>query len=363
MRTPTRTPMRATAIVLAAFCGLAAAPAAGAFPGAAAAIVYAQADERNAALEYWRLITVEHGGEELRGQVADALQAMHPGEDAEHPPIDEPASLKPGGALAIRLAELGGYLNDAERATRTPVCDFQIRYEDGYAVLMPHLGPLRGIARMMVADARRLALAGETEAAAGRLAAVLRLGRHVSSDRTVISSLVSVAITDAAIDEGRWLLERTANDPAVRRALAGGVARFPQHDPYNMEGALQVERDMVEVLARQFRGPRAGRDFLDAFGPAAAPDGDANTRAVAGMDARAFKAETERAVDAFDLILEAWRGEDAGAELSKIERRCEAGDFGVVASLVMPALGNAQARDARARAELEAFRSLVNGDG
>ena len=355
--------MRTPAILLTVLCGLAAGPAVQAFPAAAAASVQVQEADRNAALDYWRLITLEHGGDDLFEQAGLTLRLMHPGEDAEEPPADEPAALKPGAELAGALADLDSYFDDVERASRTPSCDFQIRYEDGYAVLMPHLSPLRKIGRLMVADARRMALEGDFAGAAERLAATLRLARHMTGDRTLISSLVSVAISDQAMKEGLWLLERSQNAPAVREALVAGVGRFPHDDPYFVEGALRVERDMIGLLARQFSGPKAGQDFLDAFATSLSPETDEPARAIAAMNAQQFKAETERGVDAFDLILEAWRSDYPAKGLGEIELRCVEGEFGAVAQVVVPALSNAQARDAKARENLEAFRARVNGNG
>lgn len=358
--------MRIRTTLLLALCGLALAPVGRAMPLSnelARATQVGQASDRNAALEYWRLITMDHGGPELLGQAKLVLRDMHPGDDAEESPAGKPAALEPGAELAVALAGLDGYFDDVERASRVPVCDFQIRYEDGYAVLMTHLGPLRGIARLMVVDARRLALAGDSEAAAERLAAMLRMGRHITGDRTLISSLVSIAITGLVMEEGIWLLEQSRGNAAVRELLVSGVQRFPKDDPYNAEGALRVEQDMVEALARQFNGPNAGREFLEALSFPLSGETEAIANEVRGMDGAAFKRESERAVDAFDLILEAWRGDDPQAALGEIERACVEGQHGIVAQLVVPSLSKAQASVARAEAELRAFKDRVEGDG
>lgn len=358
--------MRIRTTLLLAVCGLALAPVGRAMPLGHELVGAAQvghATDRNAALEYWRLITVDHGGPELIDRVRPVLRAMHPGDDAEVPPVEEPAELKPGAGLAGLLADYDGYFDDVERASRTPVSDFQIRYEDGYAVVMPHLGPLRGIARLMVVDARRLALAGEYQQAAERLAAMLRMGRHITGDRTLISSLVSIAITSLVMEEGLWLLEWSEGDAAVREALVSGVGRFPADDPYNAEAGLRVEQDMVETLARQFSGPKAGQEFLAALSFPTADGADAIVNEVRGMDGAAFKRESERAVDAFDLILEAWRADSPQVALREIERACIEGEHGALAQLVVPSLGKARASVSRAEAELRAFKDRVEGDG
>jgi len=358
--------MRTRTTLLLATCGLTLASMAQAMPWSSGAILSAQVmqtSERNAALEYWRLITMDHGGPELLDRVRPVLREMHPGDDAEVTPVDEPASLGGGGELAAALADLDGYFDDVERASRTPMCDFQLRYEDGYAVLISHPGPLRGIARLMVADSRRLALAGEFEQAAERLAAIMRLGRHLAGDRTLISSLVSISINGLTMEEGLWLLERSGGSRSVRDVLAAGAERFPPDDPYNAEGALRIEQDMVEGLARQFHGPEAGEEFLAALGFVVSEETRAVANEVRGMNGAEFRRQSDRAVDAFDLILEAWRADDPQAALREIERACVEGEHGALARLIVPSLGNAQSRVSRAEAELEEFKSRVKGNG
>jgi hypothetical protein len=353
-------------LVLAA-CGLALAAEARALPlgdglGQAAGVV--QAEDRNAALDYWRLIhAVSEHAEVVEQARASVTEQMHPRPDSGEVAVDAPAALAPGGVLALELVELAGFLDDAQRATWTPVCDFQIRYEDGYAMLLPHLGPMRSIALLLVADGRRLALSGDETGAAERLGAAIRLSRHVVGDRTLISSLVSVAIMRQVIAESEWLLGRADDPAAVRDVLGEALKRFPEHDPYNVEGALRIEQDMAGALARQFHGPRAGRDFLEAIEFAPSPGDEAGAGEIRSMNGAAFKRSTERVVDAFDLALEAWRSEDARAALEEIERACTEGEHGALARMLVPAFGHAQVRDAEARARLQALKDRVKGDG
>ncbi|UYV13646.1 MAG: hypothetical protein NCW75_05025 [Phycisphaera sp.] len=359
--------MRTRMTLMLAACGLALGPVAQAMPlgdGMAQTAQVGRATDRNAALEYWRLIHTASGHSEVIDRAKGAVNLqMHPRPDSGEVAVDSPATLEPGGALALELVELAGYLDDAERATRTPVCDFQIRYEDGYAMLISHLGPMRGIAFLMVADARRLALAGDEAGAAERLASTIRLSRHVVGDRTLINSLVSVAIMWIVIEESEWLLDRAGDPAAIRRVIGEALERFPLDDPYNVEGALRIEQDMAASLARQFHGPNAGRDFLAAMDFSFSGEDNTHANEVRAMDGAAFKRATERVVDVFDLVLEAWREDDPQAALHEIERACVEGQHGPLTSLIVPSLSNAQNRDAEARAKLRAFRDHVDGDG
>lgn len=366
--------MRASTLTTLALCGLALTPLPPLAPDARARPIpqpaqlgmvqdRAQPADRNAALDYWRLITQLQPKEDLAESVKAVLDRMQPPESDQARPEAEPAELMPGGALAIELADLSGFFDDARRASLEPRCDFQVRYEDGYAALLPHLAPMRSIARLLVADARRLALADDPAAAAERLGSALRLAHHVAGDRTLISSLVSAAIADLAGREAHWLLDRTGDDASVSRPIAAALPRLLSHDPYQIEAALRTERDLVASLPRQFNGPFAGRDFAVAFGLAGTAERDASDRVVHSLNAALFKTEVERALDAFDLILEAWRAPDPQAALELLSRQARDNHFGVVARMTLPDLRNANARAIEASTKLETLRQRVGGRG
>lgn len=320
--------------------------------------------DRNAALDYWRLVNTTSYVDDLPARAGEVYKLLHPDPEGEAEAIEAPASLLPGGQLAAELAEIADFMDDLERASREVHCDFQVRYEDGYAALLPHLGHMRNFARLLVADARRLALAGDTRGAADRLATMFRMARHITGDRILISSLVSAAITDMAIEEAYWLFDRTQDAPEIRQVLGQALERFPADDPHNVELALRTERDLVASLARQFRGPSAGRDFASMFGMVTGnTEGDAVEAALRGLNGEQFKSQVDKAVDAFDLVFEAWNADDPLAELRILGEHFSSGDFGSVAVVVVPAFGHAYTSDARATERLHAFRARVNGDG
>ncbi|MEQ8316219.1 MAG: hypothetical protein RIE77_10120 [Phycisphaerales bacterium] len=323
-----------------------------------------QTADRNAALDYWRLVNTTSYADDLPARAGEAFKLLHPDPEGEDQAIEAPATLLPGGELAAELAEIADFMDDLERASRETHCDFQVRYEDGYAALLPHLGHMRNFARLLVTDARRLALAGDTTGAADRLATSLRMARHITGDRILISSLVSAAITDMTIKEAYWLFQRTQDAPEIRQILGKAADRFPADDPHKVELALRTERDLVASLARQFRGPTAGREFASLFLPMT---GDSEEQSVESelqrLDGGQFKSEVEKAVDAFDLVFEAWNAADPPAELRMLGEHFASGDFGPVAVVVVPAFGRAYKSDARARETLEAFRARVNDDG
>ena len=361
--------MRIRIATTVALCGLALAPAVHALPlsgitEAGQLAAFQSVQDQNAALDYWRLINTATHAPDLGERAREVIASMHPRADGDIEPLDAPPALLPGGEMAAEFAELSDYLDDLDRASREPVCDFQVRYEDGYNALLPHLGSMRDFARLLVADARRLALAGDEQGAAARLATVLRMARHLAADRVLISSLVSAAMANLAIQEAHWLLDRTGDVRQVREALLPAIQRFPEHDPHGVEAALRTERDFVASLARSFHGPQAGREFVEMFQlMGGGGHFDSIAGALSSLNGEQFRAQIDQAVDAFDLVFEAWAADDAPIELDRLGERYAAGDFGSVALVVVPAFGKTYEQDAKARSRLESLRERIGTDG
>jgi hypothetical protein len=61
-------------------------------------------------------------------------------------------------------------------------------------VLLPHLGDLRQLARLLGSDARRAAAAGDGETALANLVAIIGVARHCRETSSVISGLASLAV-------------------------------------------------------------------------------------------------------------------------------------------------------------------------
>lgn len=132
------------------------------------------------------------------------------------------------------------------RAAEMQDADWGIEYSDGINALLPHLSKLRFSARLLAADARRVAAANDPVGAAVRIAAISGLATHCANDRTMISSLVSCAIADLACRETEYLLDK-ANPPAtVHPILFAGLDRLPTRDPFGFQSAIAGERYFLD---------------------------------------------------------------------------------------------------------------------
>jgi len=81
------------------------------------------------------------------------------------------------------------------------------------SILLPNLSYLRSLSKMVVVDGRRLEAEGKYDEAIARYLAVLRMGKHINADFTLIGNLVGFAI---------WTIgEKAIADMALRKPLSG----------------------------------------------------------------------------------------------------------------------------------------------
>jgi hypothetical protein len=147
------------------------------------------------------------------------------------------------------LASLDRYAADIDEisaAALRPHARFPIRYEDGFAASLPHVGPIQKISRIirLRAEARleRGLEPGLAREAAGDLATLLRLARLVNEEPTLISQLVARSIVVQAM-------------PLVGAGLATGA--WSDADLALLEVEL-ARLDLVRSGWRSLRGELAG---------------------------------------------------------------------------------------------------------
>jgi hypothetical protein len=255
-------------------------------------------------------------------------------------------------------------------ASRLDRCDFGLMYQEGWSVLLPHLGKMRSASRILRSDAWRKLDAGEADAAADRLAAIYDMSRQVSRDRVLISSLVGMAMAaHAHVLTNRALEERSLTD-AGRDALIAALERFEPDDPFNARECVKME-GVVSLgwLAKEFGdGPDAGARFLNltpgmgavlepaptngAPSDAVAHDPSAIENRIRHLDGAGLVAEARRLTPLYEQAVAAWELPDASDRLNALSALVEVGAFGDLGSIFAPALGHVHATDTKAQREL-----------
>lgn len=257
-------------------------------------------------------------------------------------------------AVADYLKQHEGDIARLVRAGKMPHCDFGIDRDEGFGVLLPHLGQLRTAARMLNADAARCLLEGKPDEAADRFAAIFGLARHAATDRILISSLVSIAIASVPVDglvdhNGAAMLT-----PAGRAKVLAAIERFDGAAGFRLKDAIEGEREMaVETTILKFDGPNAGRRFADeVLSMAAAPsppgaaqpasgstkDEPTDTEKVRMMDGAALQAEARKLNRFYEEVARAWDAPGAAERLKELSRQAERGEFGALGSSLLPAV-------------------------
>jgi hypothetical protein len=225
-------------------------------------------------------------------------------------------------------------------------------YQEGWTVLLPHLGKMRAASRIVRADAWRLFDEGDADGGAERLAALYDMSRHVTRDRVLISSLVGISmatygheLTNRAIAQGQ-LTE------AGRDALIAALERFDPDDAFNTRECIKMEGAItIGWLAKEY-GPHAdgGARFMDSG--IAAGISPATVSHIRRLDGATLVREAKHLTRFYEQALAVWDEPEAVAKLEALGATVHAGAYGELGEVFVPALGKAFESDAKAKAKL-----------
>jgi hypothetical protein len=124
-----------------------------------------------------------------------------------------PQPQKPATDVLLALSRYDSAIEELRQAAALPASRFPLNYESEqpFAILLPHLAPMKGCAAVLRLRALAELEAGQSEAALADLSLVLRLTEKFRSEPFLISQLVRIAmfqITQQAVWEGlakhRW---------------------------------------------------------------------------------------------------------------------------------------------------------------
>jgi hypothetical protein len=260
------------------------------------------------------------------------------------------APKKPGEAsddsfdAAVKALREGGQpsLDLCLSAAALVKCDFELSYEAGVGMLMPHLSMTRALARTLRLDARAHLLDHRPDLAAKRLAAMFAMSAHVANDRVLISTLVSVAIASLAAEEATVLLDAGTLAPADAANLRAAIAAVTSSG-FRAKDALTTERDLFLAWFKlaMNKGDDAAHDLTAML--VNVEDRDL-ARRVRALQGEALDRELARAREAYDEVLAAWGtppSPDTPAKLAVLEQRLHKGDFGMIARISMPSFNKA----------------------
>jgi hypothetical protein len=219
----------------------------------------------------------------------------------------------PGGEIPEPFAKASKVFSEGcEQSVRTMLiastrerCDFELEYEGGVSMLMPHLGRMRQLARTLL-----------------------------------ISSLVSNAIAALATEEARVLAASGTLQAKDAEVLRAAIGRVLTSDPFRGREAMMTERDLFLNWLRL--AMNRGEKFAEAvMGLLAGTDTPGLVQELRDLKGEALDREIARAQEGYDEILAAWGTPDASAKFQVINSRVLKGEFGVVARVAMPSFEKA----------------------
>ncbi|MGP1346467.1 MAG: hypothetical protein ACTS3F_07355 [Phycisphaerales bacterium] len=335
----------------------------------------------NAALKYWRALSLmtDEQSRALRGAVYSITEYGLEFDEGER--VMEADELLDQMDLVIEMLVEGSQLTG---------CDFAVDWHKGIEALLPELSPMRNAARLLMLDASRELNSGDPEAAAERVATVLRMGEHVSQDPVLITSLVGLAMFRMAGDfaiagerAGVWTEES-------RTTIAHALDRYHGEDPFRFIRSMRGEERWVgdwleQRIDKEWSTPEGFLEDVRMFtevvsidpgpagGGAKAPAADANRQSAMPEEPReipdelraimespdlreALKQEVELYRTAVRINTEAWNSPDALQRFERFERMLGEGEFGVLSQWMIPSFTRAHKQDHEARAFLEELR-------
>lgn len=165
-------------------------------------------DSENAALVYDQAWVLDQPQTEVVSRVED-VEAWRALTEAEQTHVRE--------ALA-NVAQVLALLHQAAQMER---CQFDLRYSDGYAMLLPHLSKMRNCVRWERVASIVALVDGRTDEALEHWLDSVAMVRHQEGQKVLISELVRSACLSISLDVfGSIVQERRLSESELTRALA-----------------------------------------------------------------------------------------------------------------------------------------------
>lgn len=260
------------------------------------------------------------------------------------------------------LGRVRGVIEMALRASRVEACNWEVDYDLGIQALLPHLGPMRNLARLFSADIRRCVQEGDIQGGLDRLVALHAFARAVRGDGILISSLVSCAIANLACTQTSLFLAHAELTAEQRATLVGAIDAYGAADPFAVRQAVTNEGVWLTAwLAEQVRGGefRAEIDMLFDLGDGSNAEQVERVKRLSDAEIMENLGQCRQYyADAVAL----WGLADAGDRLEVLGTLVEEGHYGTIARVMAAALSKSYMADARGQGVLEASRGEVLSD-
>lgn len=250
----------------------------------------------------------------------------------------------------------------AHRGSRTSDCDFELDFDQGPELLLPHLSPMRNTGRVLLRQARRDAAFGRMQNAVEALGSINRMAFHLRRDRTLISSLVGQSLWGLSSPEIDVLIEQDAIDPQQASILLASLDGLDPSDPMGMTDALEMEQISIgNWLRRTMIEEGVENDSKQALVELGIT--------MPSSDAVQLELEIRKYESFMEQIVLGMRLDDQAAttrRLAELEAEMKEGEHGFLTSLLAPALTHLVPMRFRLSSEVaglkDRLRRIADGD-
>ncbi|MGD1001898.1 MAG: hypothetical protein ABSA67_14480 [Candidatus Brocadiia bacterium] len=173
-------------------------------------------------------------------------------------------------ALLSRDLDSDGAMSLLHDGAQRGPCAFDLNWDAGPDMEMPHLGLLRLFAFRCVAAAKCAEFRGDPVRAAEICGDLARMGAHVGREPVLMSGLVAALIQNVAASEAEGLLSRSPGRESVEKLLRA-LQSLPE--PLRMDSYCRVDAEFWgEWVIRKAQAPEKElmdfiRDYLHGEGP------------------------------------------------------------------------------------------------
>ena len=248
-------------------------------------------------------------------------------------------------------------INLAIAATASENCDWGMDYTKGFDLLLPHLGPMRRLCKVMLLDAQISTGEGDIKKAIEQSLACFRIARHIKKDTTIISSLVGISVEQLACEAiGSILSKHPVNEKLLVQVRT--TLNEMSEDYGTMQECMRMETDIAAEYIRSKNMP----ELLEVLG---IKDDEKKAEIVERFDEEMrtksieyYRKHMETMIKAFKLPYAKAIARMQEAQ-EKLEGDVEKNDEAVLASVIAPAMEKCLNNEVAALNRINALRCAV----
>ena len=154
-------------------------------------------------------------------------------------------------ATAARLEQSSTMIEWLIAASAAPRCEFNVDLSQGVAAKVLHLPEMRALTYVLSADAIRLMRAGEYDASAKRLTALVGMSRHLGAEPPLtLQWMVAAAVLGVAIKRTEQFIDTDA-PTGPRATVFGALSQINRREPFGASRAIRAEGHLLAYSIRE----------------------------------------------------------------------------------------------------------------